>query len=413
MMKNYIRLFVALAVLVSMLTASVAVARAQSGATRPRRVRETPPPAAAAPTSDAAQPASRNTAATTTTTRPAATTAAGASDTTRAFSLLQQKQYDAALEEARRITVSDPKNAEAWKIAGFAEVNLNRFAEAVADLQRALELQRAAGEEDENTVEALARAYVRTEKYDLALPLLVAATTRPGKQPDAFLIYYRGLAEYRTDKKAEAERSFTSAVKADPKNAAALYYLGRIAFERQDNDAAINALNRATLGDPRLAEAWALLTYAYLRRADSVGEGAKADADYLSAVRASEGLMRVKTDETSTTLHAQALIRAKLYLRAATALERVAANPNTPGATLYLLGFAHSRAKNYPKAAAALERAATKTPDDANIYRELGYIHEVTKQYAKALAAYEKGLTLAPDDAYFKESAERVRPFAK
>lgn len=415
MMKKNIRLFVALAVLVSMLTASVAAAHAQSGATRPRRVRETPTPTT---TTDAAQPASRTTATTTTTTtattpRPATGTGAGASDTTRAYALLQQKQYDAALEEARRITVSDPKNSEAWKIAGFAEVNLNRFAEAVVDLQRALELQRAAGEEDENTVEALARAYVRTEKYDLALPLLVAATNRAGKQPDAFLIYYRGLAEYRTDKKAEAERSFNSAVKADPKNAAALYYLGRIAFERQDNDAAINALNRATLGDPRLAEAWTLLTYAYLRRADAAGEGAKADADYLSAVRASEGLTRVKTDETSTTLHAQALLRAKLYVRAATALERVAANPNTPGATLYLLGFAHSRAKNYPKAAAALERAATKTPDDANIYRELGYIHEVTKQYAKALAAYEKGLSLAPDDAYFKESADRVRPFAK
>ena len=43
----------------------------------------------------------------------------------------------------------------------------------------------------------------------------------------------------------------------------------------------------------------------------------------------------------------------------------------------------------------------------------LGYDYEVSKQYAKALAAYEKGLQLAPTDPDLKESADRVRPFAK
>ena len=49
----------------------------------------------------------------------------------------------------------------------------------------------------------------------------------------------------------------------------------------------------------------------------------------------------------------------------------------------------------------------------ADIYRLLGFSYETTKQYAKALAAYEKGQQLVPDDAYFKEGADRVRPFAK
>ena len=48
-----------------------------------------------------------------------------------------------------------------------------------------------------------------------------------------------------------------------------------------------------------------------------------------------------------------------------------------------------------------------------DIYRLLGFSYETTKQYAKALAAYEKGQQLVPDDAYFKEGADRVRPFAK
>ncbi len=99
--------------------------------------------------------------------------------------------------------------------------------------------------------------------------------------------------------------------------------------------------------------------------------------------------------------------------RIVAALERAGANPNAQGPTLYLLGVAYSRAKNFPKAIATFERAAAKTANDVNIYRELGYAYEVSKQYAKALAAYQKGSELAPDDADFKESMERVRPFAK
>ncbi|HEY0078219.1 MAG TPA: tetratricopeptide repeat protein [Pyrinomonadaceae bacterium] len=411
----------ALFVLALVLTAEFE-ARAQSGATRPRRVTPsqpvpTPSPVGQ-PNNNASTPAParasapRTTAATPRTAPASAAATSGSPDTSRAFALLQQKQYEAALREARQVTASDPSNSEGWKIAGFAEMNLRQYAEASADLQRALDLQRAAGAEDANTLDALAQAYVRTEKFEQALPLLVAATSRTGAQPDALMLYYRGLAEFRTGKMAEAERSLNQAVKADPKSAPALFYLGRIAFERKDNDAAINALNRATLSDPRLAEAWTLLTYAYLRRADASAD-AKADADYLSAVRASEGLTRVRTDEVAFALHGQALIRAKLYPRAALALERVAASSNVQGSTLYLLGIAHSRAKNFPKAITALERAAAKTPDDVNIYRELGYVYEVSKQYAKALTAYEKGLSLVPDDADFKEAAERVRPFAK
>ncbi|MGH9943043.1 MAG: tetratricopeptide repeat protein [Pyrinomonadaceae bacterium] len=400
-------------------------AAAQSGATRPRRVSpeastvQNPQPGASplvtTPRTNTTTTGTRATAAApATTSRPASAPAGGVGDTARAFELLRQQQYEAALREAKQIAVREPNNGEAWKIAGFAEFNLKRYKEASDNLARALELQRKAGEEDANTVDALGQAYVRTEQFEQALPLLVAATTRANAKPDAVLLYYRGLAEFRTGKTAEAERSFGAAVKADPKNSASHFYLGRLAYERNESDAAINALNRATQGDPRFAEAWTLLTYAYLRRAAAAGgTGPKADADNLSAVRASESLVKLRADEPAAALHAQALVSAGQFPRAVLALERFGANPNAQGQTLYLLGISYSRAKNLPKAAATLERAAAKTPDDVNVYRELGYAYEVSRQYGKALAAYERGAQLAPGEADLKESAERVRPFAK
>jgi tetratricopeptide (TPR) repeat protein len=228
------------------------------------------------------------------------------------------------------------------------------------------------------------------------------------------MLYYRGLAEYKTGKPVDAEKTFNAVVKLNPKDSLSLFYLGQISLAKNDLDGAVSALNRATVNDPRMAGAWTLLTSAYLRRAALNAEDtAKADADYLNAVRAGESLIKVRTDEEAVRLFGQALIGAQQYARAAAALDRAAQQSDAKGVTFYLLGVAHSRTKNFPKAIAALQTAATKTPDDVNVYRELGYAYEVTKQYAKALGAYEKGLGLVPDDADFKEAADRVRPFAK
>jgi len=335
------------------------------------------------------------------------------SDTTHAYQLFQQKQYAEAAQEAKQIAVNDPGNFEAWKLAGFSEFYLKQYAEASADLQKALDLQRRANQEDSHTMDALAESYVLEEKFERALPLLVSVTNRPGTKPDPSFLYYRGLAEFKTGKVADAERSFNAAVKANPKDAVSLLYLSQIALTRNDLDTAISTLNRATLNDPRLASAWLLLTSAYLRRAASATDEQKSGADYLGAVRSGETLTRLRADEEALGLYARALIGAKQYARAAQALERTAANENATGITLYLLGLAHSRANNFPKAIAALERALTKTPSDVNVYRELGYDYEKTKQYAKAFALYQKALEVAPNDADFKESLERLRPFAK
>lgn len=405
MTSKYLRHFLAC---VSVLFVITTLAHAQAGSTRPRRAPQPKATPSPSPQNDSLldpTPA-KNTGAT----KPVTPVATGS--TAMAYSLLQQKKYDEALKEAKRVAALEPNNSEAWKIAGFAEVNLKKFKDAAPDLQKALDLQRQSGPEDANTVDALAQAYARNEEFDRALPLLVTATSRPGVKPDPALLYLRGLSEHKTGKADDALRSFNEAVKLNPKDASSLYYLGRIFFERNDLPASITALNRATAADPRFAPAWALLTTAYLRRAASV-TGAPSDADYLSAVRAGEGLTRVRADAETVMLLAQALVGAKQYVRAAAELEKVTTGPDVKGSTLYLLGVSQSRAKNFPRAIAALERAATKTPNDVNIYSELGYAYEISKQYAKALGAYEKGAQLAPADADFKASIERVRPMAK
>ncbi|HEX3248043.1 MAG TPA: tetratricopeptide repeat protein [Pyrinomonadaceae bacterium] len=344
--------------------------------------------------------------------RPVANTVASG-DTKHAYLLLEQKQFAAAAKEAKDLAAQYPNDSEAWKIAGFAELNLKQYAEAAKDLEKALDLQRKAKQDDPNTESALGQAYVLAERYEEALPLLTSAIARNSAQPDPMMVYYRGISEFKTGKVADAEKSFNAVLKLNPKDSLSLYYLAQIALAKNDLDGAIASLNRATVNDARMTGAWALLTTAYLRRAATSSDPGKSEADYLSAVRAGEGLIKLRTDVEAVTLFGQALIGSKQYARAAAALERATTGPDATGVTFYLLGVAQSRATNFPKAIAALETAAKKSPDDVNIYRELGYALEVTKQFAKAMAAYQKGLALAPNDPDLKESIERVKPFAK
>ncbi|HSK62383.1 MAG TPA: tetratricopeptide repeat protein, partial [Pyrinomonadaceae bacterium] len=211
---------------------------------------------------------------------------ASTGDTRQAYLLLEQKQFAAAAKAAKELAAQNPNDSEAWKIAGFAELNLKQYAEAAKDLEKAVELQRRAKQEDPNTESALGQAYVLSEKFQEALPLLVAATTRNASQPDALMIYYRGVAEYKTGNVADAEKSFNSVIKLNPKDSLSLFYLAQIALAKNDLDGAIASLNRATVNDARMTGAWTLLTSSYLRRAALSTDPAKADADYINAVRA-------------------------------------------------------------------------------------------------------------------------------
>lgn len=367
----------------------------------------TPRPTPNAPTTGAATPATRPA-----TTQP--TGQPGGADITRGTALYNQGNFAEALKEAKALIAADPTKSDYWKLAGLSELNLQKYADAIKDLEKAREIQNATDKTvNKETNDGLAVAYGQSEQYDKALPFLVTATTRTGEAPNAALLQMRGLAEFKTGKADAAVQSFTAASKANPKDMVSLFYLGRIAFEKKDYTGAIANFNRVTAGTPNDAAAWKYLTYAYFQRAFATTDPAKSEPDYLGAVRASEALVKLTPDDDSQLLRGQTLYYAKQYPQAIVALEKVAASPNVKGEALLLLGTAYLQTKNNPKMIATLEKAAVKLPGNVDVFRYLGYGYEVDKQYAKALTAYQKAAQLAPGDATLKDSVERVRPFAK
>jgi tetratricopeptide (TPR) repeat protein len=335
-------------------------------------------------------------------------------DITRGTTLFNQGNFAEALKEAKALIAADPTKSDYWKLAGLSELNLQKYPDAVKDLEKAKQIQTSTDHVDDKTTnDGLAMAYGQSEQFDKALPYLVTATTRAGEAPNAGLLQMRGLAEFKTGKPDAAVQSFTAASKANPKDMVSLFYLGRIAFEKKDYAGAIANFNRVTTGNPTDAAGWKYLTYAYFQRALSTTDPAKAEPDYLGAVRASEALVKLTPDDDSQLLRGQTLYYAKQYPQAIVVLEKVAVNPNVKGEALLLLGTAYLQTKNNPKMITTLEKAAVKLPTNVDVFRYLGYGYEVDKQYAKALTAYQKASQLAPNDTTLKDSVERVRPFAK
>ena len=143
-----------------------------------------------------------------------------------------------------------------------------------ASAPAAIEAALPAAKDDVLARRELAETLVREERYAEALPLLVALTDEAAKPADqldartrARLFALRGLAELRTGKPADAVKSLDHAMQLDARNAPALFYRARLAYDAGELSRAVVLLNRAVLIEPRFTDAWRLLTITYLRRA--------------------------------------------------------------------------------------------------------------------------------------------------
>ncbi|MEO6392904.1 MAG: tetratricopeptide repeat protein, partial [Pyrinomonadaceae bacterium] len=275
---------------------------------------------------------------TTANTQPAIPTQPTGPDILNGKALFEKGQFNESLKVARTLIAANDKDSDAWKLAGLSELNLKKYPDAVSDLEKTRDLQKAESKQDKIAEDGLAEAYFLNEQYDKALPLLTAATNRAGETPRPYLLQIRGVAELKGGKVDAAAATFAAAVKANPTDTISLFYLGKMAFEKKDYTGAIANFNRVTAINANDQAAWKYLIYSYLTRGQGASaDAAKADADYLGAVRASEGLIKVNQDEDAQLLRGQALFYAKQYPQAIVALEKAATSPSVKGETLIFL----------------------------------------------------------------------------
>lgn len=175
----------------------------------------------------------------------------------QAEGLLQQGRFGeaAALVERAGIAEGDPRAAYLY---GFALINLYRFPEAEAALERAV----AGRPGQANWLHALAKARIEQGKNLAALEALGRAVAL---DDDPRFRYARAMCALNLGDLDTAEAELEATVEGAPDHAEALFQLAKLRVDRGDYEAALPKLERALSADPRHLEARYLVGLARLQ----------------------------------------------------------------------------------------------------------------------------------------------------
>jgi tetratricopeptide (TPR) repeat protein len=234
----------------------------------------------------------------------------------------------------------------------------------------------------------------------------------------------------------DARAAFEKLAASEPSNAAVHYYLGRIAFDRDDADNAIDELEQATAGDPKNSDyaLWLGSAYGvYARQHSSISKACKCRDAFLRAVELNPDNIEARAalatfyrmspwfiGGSMDKAHAQAdeikkrdplrgaqiegeiCIAEKKYDDAFNAFESLLKDHPDQIAALYQIGYiAATTGQRLDRGEAALKEYLTHTPKDtqpslAYAHYRLGNIYQKKDETDAARKEYQAALALDP-----------------
>lgn len=231
-------------------------------------------------------------------------------------------------------------------------------------------------------------------KLVLSLLFLVAFPLAAQTPADAIALYQQG-------KTAEADAAFGKIAKATPNNAQAQYYLGRIAFDRGDNERASELFERAISLDAKSSDYHLWLGRVYGIRAQEASVFGKASlakktkAEFEKAVELDPNNVEARSSLIDYYVLAPGFMGGsidKAKEQAAEIAKRDAARGVRETAKVYRLQ------KKWPEAEQVYVAAIRKNPADKDFRRDLGFVYQQSEQWAKAYQTFAYLVKEDPSD---------------
>ena len=243
-----------------------------------------------------------------------------------AISEYKSNRLDRAATAARKETLLNSKDAQAWLWKGIIDLARSELTESVDDLDRASSLEpnnvdilyhrgRAALALSRHSYEEMFRidpqswhvhqvlAEADVESGNDADAIEQFKTTIASAPPQSGLYESLGSAYWRTGKYPEAQEAYERAIKIDPNDIVALYKLGCLRIDRSDAAGGKPLLEQVRAADPSLT-----MTSYYLGRAEfQLGNDNAAIADFQQSIKEHPG------DETAKQAYFQL---SRVYRRA-------------------------------------------------------------------------------------------------
>jgi FimV-like protein len=142
----------------------------------------------------------------------------------QAKAALRDQQFDRAEKIYEQVVKIDPRSAEGHSNLGLALYMLSRYAPAITELHKALEINPHL----DRAEVLLALSYFNTADFDHAIPLLEKAYRTMKNDP--VVVAHLGLAYLRQEKDDAALVVLSHWVELEPNSADALYFKGKTAM---------------------------------------------------------------------------------------------------------------------------------------------------------------------------------------
>lgn len=337
----------------------------------------------------------------------AATATWAQQDWESAISLFNQKQYRQAAKAFHTVLKSNPDFWQAWYYIGVSHYNLQSFEDSIDAFNNYVK-----GAEKDEKGQAAGYYYIgfsqyQLKQYDKAIPALTKYLSLSEKLQAAVEPTTRaalGRAYIFSEKYNEAIPVLIASNAEMKTNANNYYYIGYAHQKLGRTEQAIAALNQGLAIDPKDVDILSLLGNLYLAQANQNPQALK------QAISVGEKLVAVRNDESSWVMLGQSYLLDKQYAKAAPYLDKYA-RAHTDSANAWInLGIAYSRSSQWKPAAEALEQASKLAPTNNAVLLELGYVYESDKLWDKALGVYERVYQASGQkDDTAKQGIERVK----
>ncbi len=326
----------------------------------------------------------------------------------RAVSLYTQNQYRESIVEFKKVLAEFPAHSDSWKYAGLAHFQIKEYEPAIEFLTKALELKAAEGQNDLDILPALSRSHLALNHFQAAIPYLETLTRKQSEVANNH--YLLGFAYANLTRLKEAATELKAAVRLDPKDSGAWYYLGVLSLKSNQLDEAIASFRNGNNAAPDNLEILNLLAEALVRKGLKEADTTKANSIYDEAIKVATRLKSLKDDGESAEVLGRIYLAAKKYTSAELTLSRALTLTKEPPATLYFnLGFAHAQNKSWGRAAEMLLKADKLNPANIDTLNYLGFVYENLQKYSLAMDAYTKAFEASGrNNAEIKAAIERI-----
>jgi len=330
-----------------------------------------------------------------------------AQDWDHAVSLFNQKQYRPALREFHAVLKANPEYWKTWYYIGASHFQLQSYEDCVDAFQSYIK-----GADKDETAQTTGYYFIGVSNYQLkqydkaiaALAKYIALAGKTQQKIEGSTRAFLGRAYIYTERYNDAIPVLTAAAADMKTNADNYYYIGYAQYKLSRTEPAVSALNQALAINPKDPATLSLLGDIYLAQVKQNPAAVK------QLIAVGERLTAARDDERAWGMLGQAYLMDKQYVKAAPLLEKFARAHSDSSPAWYTFGLALSRSSQWKPAADALEHSVKLAPTNTNALLELGYVYESDKQYDKAMAAYSKAYDASGQhDETARAAIERIK----